>query len=151
MKILLGVILSIVIISGSITAYAQNDQIPAWVKGIAVFWGEGKITDEEYINAMEFLIESGIIKVNYTIESVIDPKPVVVEPPPADDGPICGTGTELVNGICQVEEPEPVEESIEEIELLEKKYHENGELETEKQYDVNGNREWKSRITRMVH
>ena len=115
MKILLSLILSVVILSSGITAYAQSDSIPSWVKGIAEFWAEGKITDEEYTNAMEFLIKAGIIKVNYTIEPVVeseavDPEPVAVEPP-VDDAPICGAGTELVNDICQVVETQPVDDA----------------------------------------
>ena len=46
------------------TAYSQTDSIPTWIKGIAGFWAEDEITDAEFIEALDFLIESGIIKVN---------------------------------------------------------------------------------------
>ena len=66
MKFLIGIILSLVVLSGSSIAYSQDDLIPSWIKGIAEFWGEGKITDSEFIDALEFLIESDMIKVNNT-------------------------------------------------------------------------------------
>ena len=46
------------------TAYSQSDTIPQWIKVVAGFWAENKITDQEFIEALEFLIESEIIKVD---------------------------------------------------------------------------------------
>jgi len=43
---------------------AQTDTIPPWVKGIAGFWADDKISDEEFIDAIEFLIDNGIIRAN---------------------------------------------------------------------------------------
>jgi hypothetical protein len=37
--------------------------LPAWVKGIAGFWAQGKISDDEFVNAIKFLVHQGIIKV----------------------------------------------------------------------------------------
>lgn len=46
------------------TVYAQNQyQIPAWVKGIAGFWAEGKISDAEFGQGLAFLIDNEIIDV----------------------------------------------------------------------------------------
>ena len=72
MKILLGVILSIAIVSIGITAYAQNDQIPEWIKDIVIFWANDKINDDEFINALEYLIESKIIKIDNKIDPIIE-------------------------------------------------------------------------------
>lgn len=41
---------------------AQTDTIPSWVKGIAGFWVDGGISDAEFVNAIEFLIDGGIIQ-----------------------------------------------------------------------------------------
>lgn len=38
-------------------------QIPEWVKGVASFWVEGNISDEEFGKAISFLIENDIIQV----------------------------------------------------------------------------------------
>lgn len=58
-------IITFVILSVSIaTVYAQNQyQIPAWVKGIAGFWAEGKISDAEFGQGLAFLIDNELIKV----------------------------------------------------------------------------------------
>ena len=49
--------------AGMNSVYAE-ESIPAWVRGVAGFWVEDKITDAEFIEALEFLIESDIIKVS---------------------------------------------------------------------------------------
>ena len=72
MKILLGVILSIVIVSSGITAYTQSDQIPLWIKDIVIFWANDKINDDEFINALEYLIESKIIKIDNKIDPIVE-------------------------------------------------------------------------------
>ncbi len=41
----------------------QNYDIPSWVKGVAGFWAEGKITDNEFGEGISFLISSEIIKI----------------------------------------------------------------------------------------
>lgn len=40
------------------------NSIPTWVKGIFAFWQEGKISDTELVNALQFLIKSGIINIS---------------------------------------------------------------------------------------
>lgn len=37
--------------------------IPSWVKGIAGWWAQGKISDDDFVSAVKFLVHSGIIKV----------------------------------------------------------------------------------------
>ncbi len=36
--------------------------IPGWVRGIAGWWAEGKISDSEFVSAIKFLVHQGIIK-----------------------------------------------------------------------------------------
>ena len=43
---------------------AQNGSIESWVKIIAASWSDGTTSDQEFIAAMEFLIENGAIKVS---------------------------------------------------------------------------------------
>ncbi|QLH07675.1 bZIP transcription factor [Nitrosopumilus ureiphilus] len=47
-----------------ITVSAQTTEIPSWVKGVADFWVKGNIEDNEFGEAISFLIEQEIIKVN---------------------------------------------------------------------------------------
>lgn len=42
---------------------AEKPPVPSWIKGVAGFWSSNKISDNEFVNAMEFLINSGAIKV----------------------------------------------------------------------------------------
>lgn len=44
------------------SAFAQENTIPDWVKGIAGWWAEDNISESEFINAMEFLVTEEIIK-----------------------------------------------------------------------------------------
>ncbi len=56
-----------IIIVGSVsfdTAYSQGNEIPEWIKSIAGFWAEDRITDSEFIDALELLIEQGIIHID---------------------------------------------------------------------------------------
>ena len=56
-----------IIIAGSVsfgTAYSQGNEIPEWIKSIAGFWAEDRITDSEFIDALELLIEQGIIHID---------------------------------------------------------------------------------------
>ncbi len=58
---ILPLILGLIVIP--VTISAQSTEIPAWVKGVANFWAEGNITDNEFGEAITFLIEQEIIKV----------------------------------------------------------------------------------------
>ncbi|MCE9653055.1 MAG: hypothetical protein K8Q89_08400 [Nitrosarchaeum sp.] len=58
-KIILSILLICTVVIPS--AFAQEDTIPDWVKGIAGWWSEDKISESEFINAMEFLISQKII------------------------------------------------------------------------------------------
>ena len=64
-KILLFAVISVLIVSVSVTSISAQSQyeIPSWVKGIAGFWAEDKITDSEFGEGLSFLIDNGIIKV----------------------------------------------------------------------------------------
>jgi len=64
-KILLFAVISVLIVSVSVTSISAQSQIniPAWVKGVANFWVEGNISDTEFGEAISFLIEQNIIRV----------------------------------------------------------------------------------------
>ncbi len=55
-----------------IPVYAQesDDLIPVWVKGVFGFWIDDKINDAEVIEAIQFLIDSGIIKIDTNNEII---------------------------------------------------------------------------------
>jgi hypothetical protein len=47
----------------SLTAFAQEDMVPDWFRGVAGFWAEGKISTAEFLDAIVFLITEGLIVV----------------------------------------------------------------------------------------
>lgn len=50
-----------------VPVYAQETtEIPAWVKGVAGFWAEDKISDSEFAEGITFLIEQQIIVIDST-------------------------------------------------------------------------------------
>jgi ABC-type phosphate/phosphonate transport system substrate-binding protein len=46
-----------------ITINAESGIIPSWIKNTAGFWANDKISDVEFMNAIEYLITQGTIKV----------------------------------------------------------------------------------------
>jgi len=56
-----------------VTAIAQTTSIPDWVKNNALWWAEGKISEQEYLNSLQFLIEKEIIIVNNPTQSSSEP------------------------------------------------------------------------------
>jgi len=41
----------------------QSSGIPGWIKNVAGFWVEGETSDDDFVNALEYLIVEGIINV----------------------------------------------------------------------------------------
>jgi plastocyanin len=61
MKIFIPVmVFSILLISGS-TNIANAESIPEWVKNNALWYGQGIISEAEFLNAIKFLIENDVI------------------------------------------------------------------------------------------
>lgn len=45
---------------------AQEKTVPSWIKNTASFWVDGAVSDAEFLNAIEFLVNGGIIQVSNT-------------------------------------------------------------------------------------
>jgi len=58
-----GISLSIILLTVIIPSYSSSYDIPSWVKGVANFWVEGNISDDEFGEAITFLIEQEILRV----------------------------------------------------------------------------------------
>jgi len=58
--------------------YGQEESlIPDWIKAVAIYWIEGSITDEKFIEVLEFLIEHEVIVISgygKIVEEVIPDK-----------------------------------------------------------------------------
>ena len=64
-KVLIISVLAVILLSVTVTSISAQSKydIPGWVKGVAGFWSEGKITDDEFGDGLSFLIDNNIIKV----------------------------------------------------------------------------------------
>jgi len=93
---LLYVIFPLILLIGisifPVIAIAQTASIPDWVKNNAIWWVEGKISEQEYLNSLQFLIEKEIIIVNNSTQSSS-------EPTSNDIGTLFGTAQELMSSI----------------------------------------------------
>jgi plastocyanin len=70
MKIsVLTIMFSILIVSFTANE-AIAESIPEWVKNNALWYGQGDISETEFLNAIKFLIDNGIIVIDSTEESV---------------------------------------------------------------------------------
>ncbi|MCE9653516.1 MAG: hypothetical protein K8Q89_10780 [Nitrosarchaeum sp.] len=66
-KIFLPLILFVIGITGlSISASANNSNIPDWVKNNAKWWSDGTISESDYVTSLQYLITNGIIQIPIT-------------------------------------------------------------------------------------
>jgi hypothetical protein len=54
----------IILVSGKSTGTSQaNAPVPDWIRNNAGWWADDKISEDEFVKALEFLINNGIIVV----------------------------------------------------------------------------------------
>lgn len=67
----LTIVFTILLISFTVNeAVAQS--VPEWVKNNALWYGQGDISESEFLNAIKFLIESGIITIESSEEVILE-------------------------------------------------------------------------------
>ena len=42
-------------------SWAEDSSVPSWIKMTAVWWGEEKIDDQEFINALQYLVDKKVV------------------------------------------------------------------------------------------
>ena len=70
MKIAITLVCTMIVLSGIVlipNVFAEN--VPDWVKNTAGWWAEDAISETEFVNAIEFLVNKGIIQVSDTTSS----------------------------------------------------------------------------------
>ena len=71
-KILIpAIVFSILLVSFS-SGIADAQTVPEWIKNNALWYGQGTISETEFLNAMKFLIEEGVLVIE-----ISEPAPVV--------------------------------------------------------------------------
>jgi len=73
------------LIGTTISSSAEEELIPSWIKNTAGFWADNQISDNEFMNAIEFLIGKEIIQVPQAIAQVDTTPPQVDTTPPQVD------------------------------------------------------------------
>ena len=68
MKATITAIAAILLI-GTITSFASAEQVPGWVKNNAGWWADGTISESDFVQGIQFLINDGIIVVPPTTVS----------------------------------------------------------------------------------
>ena len=66
------ILVSLLILPVLLIDRAEAESVPDWVKNIAKWYGNNEISENEFLNAIKFLINSGIIEIPETDESVMD-------------------------------------------------------------------------------
>ena len=69
--VILGVAISGITIS-SIFVSAEEGLLPLWIKTIAGFWSDDQISDNEFINALQYLVEQGILVIPDATQTIED-------------------------------------------------------------------------------
>lgn len=62
-------IFSVLLVSFSAN-FANAESIPEWVKNNALWYGQGLISEAEFLNAITFLIENGVIIIENTEDKI---------------------------------------------------------------------------------
>lgn len=70
MKIVLPVMAFAILVSFSAN-FASAQTVPEWVKNNALWYGNGTISESEFLNAMKFLIEQGVLVIEIKQEPII--------------------------------------------------------------------------------
>ena len=72
---ILTLVSSVGITAWSSITFAEEILIPNWVRDTALWWGEGKISDSDFINALQYLMKEKILNVpppDSSNEEIID-------------------------------------------------------------------------------
>jgi hypothetical protein len=73
------IVISLVVILFTAPGKAEADNginlVPQWIKHVALWWSQGEISDDDFINGMTWLVENKILPVTDLVEE-LDVQPV---------------------------------------------------------------------------
>lgn len=71
----ISIVFCLFLFSGmGLVTFAEAENVPSWVKNTAKWYGEGKISETEFLNAIRYLINNGILNLEESTK-IISPKP----------------------------------------------------------------------------
>ena len=59
-----------IITSSNLLGTSGSSSIPNWIKNTAKWWSDGTVSDSEFVQAMQYLIQQGIIKIPQSTQSI---------------------------------------------------------------------------------
>ena len=74
MKILLFFVLAVALFGVMATSVSAEEKVPSWIKNTAGWWATDSISETEFVNAIQFLVNDGIIntKIKFSSEKDIE-------------------------------------------------------------------------------
>ncbi|QDI88284.1 plastocyanin [Candidatus Nitrosopumilus sp. SW] len=79
LKKILVLIPTVMLLMGVFSSYSYAESVPSWIKNTAMWFGEDMISEQEFLNAIKFLIENNIITIDKIKDKVIV-DPVILTP-----------------------------------------------------------------------
>jgi len=55
--------------SFSFSNAAEEDIVPTWIQNVAGYWSDGAVSDQEFVGAIEFLVDEGIMNLPNTVSA----------------------------------------------------------------------------------
>ena len=79
-RVITSVLLVMILVTSNLVVlpvFAEDSKIPDWVRNISKWWSEGKVSDQEFVNAIKYLVEKKILQIDLvgnknTIDSVVE-------------------------------------------------------------------------------
>ncbi|MHA7733622.1 hypothetical protein [Nitrosopumilus sp. S6] len=79
MKITLVLIPVVLLLVGGFSSYSYAESVPSWIKNTAMWFGEDMVSEQEFLNAIKYLIENNIITIDKIKDKIIV-DPVILTP-----------------------------------------------------------------------
>jgi hypothetical protein len=92
--LLLSLISGTVILTNSYV-FAEEQKIPSWVRNVVKWWGEGQVSDDEFIKGMKFLVENKIMNIDLPASSTGIAETINGQPLVQTDKTTYNTGDEI--------------------------------------------------------
>ncbi|HJJ23670.1 MAG TPA: hypothetical protein OQH54_08160 [Nitrosopumilus sp.] len=100
MKILLLSVLAVTVIGVMLPSAYAEEKVPSWVKNTVSWWAEDEIGEDEFLNSIQYLIESKIIVLASEFQSRMnDSKAINIELPNRYDPPLIHRFSDKSSGI----------------------------------------------------
>jgi len=78
--LIISLFLTLLIYSGNMAlqekAFAQDSEIPDWIRNVATWWGDGQTSDDDFLNAIKYLIEQKILVIDEAFLPSLDKVPI---------------------------------------------------------------------------